>query len=347
MSATERCDWDDVGPLLPPADRARYGALPCAARDSVSARVWWVSDPLWIEPGNERRVEHDARRTLVRLRAALSEDERHYWQPLDGGDALIEMVVRYGWPSRSVWGGRHEDANHTGWLAGRGSAGSPPYVTAEYVGERPHVVPPLRIALDPSSARGADWQLHPADVSRPGRWWPTEHYARRAGPLVQLAEGQWALFRRRDAALLAVATALDAGALGVPAGDSVDAALLVSSHPGAVRQTARVRAAVGTSLVLQAPDGQRPRARRGRAAGRQRAPDGRAHAVRDRGPAVAGDHAPGRDRGLRPAALPAVRRHRAAARRPRRGDRAHAHDDAAARRAATRPVLGELRGGRR
>jgi hypothetical protein len=327
MSATERCGWDDVGPLLPPADRARYAALPCAARDSVSARVWWVSDPLLIEPGNERRVEHDARRTLIRLRAALSEDERHHWQPLDGGDALIEMVVRYGWPSRSVWGGRHEDATHTGWLAGHGSAGSPPYVTAEYAGARWHVVPPLRTALDPASARGADWQLHPADVSRPGRWWPTEHYARRAGPLVQLAEGQWALFRRRDASLLAVATALDAGVLGVPAGDSVDAALLVSSHPDAVRQIAR--------------------ARRRRAPARQRAPDGGARAIRDRGPAVAGDHAPGRDRGLRPAALPAVRRHRSAARRRRRGDRAHAHDDAAARRAAARPVLGELRGGRR
>jgi hypothetical protein len=258
MSATERCGWDDVGPLLPPADRARYAALPCAARDSVSARVWWVSDPLLIEPGNERRVEHDARRTLIRLRAALSEDERHHWQPLDGGDALIEMVVRYGWPSRSVWGGRHEDATHTGWLAGHGSAGSPPYVTAEYAGARWHVVPPLRTALDPASARGADWQLHPADVSRPGRWWPTEHYARRAGPLVQLAEGQWALFRRRDASLLAVATALDAGVLGVPAGDSVDAALLVSSHPDAVRQIARVRAAVGTALVLQAPTASGP-----------------------------------------------------------------------------------------
>ena len=252
MSAAERCAWDDVGPLLPPADRTRYTALPCAARDSVSARVWWVSDPLLVEPGNERRVAHDARRTLVRLRAALSEDERHYWQPPDGGDALIEMVMRYGWPSRSVWGGRYEDANHTGWLASHGSAGSPPYVTAEYVGARPHVVPPLRTALDPASARGADWQLHPADVSRPGRWWPAEHYARSAGPLVQLPEGQWALFRRRDASLLAVATALDGGTLRVAAGDSVDAALLVSSHPDSVRQIARVRAAVGTSLVLQA-----------------------------------------------------------------------------------------------
>jgi hypothetical protein len=253
MPPVERCAWDDVGPLLPPADRRRYAAMPCAARDSVSARVWWVSDPLLVEPGNERRVEHDARRTLVRLRAALSEDERHYWQPLDGGDALIEMVVRYGWPSRSVWGGRYEDANHTGWLAGHGSAGSPPYVTAEYVGGRPHVVPPLRTALDPSSARGADWQLHPEDVTRPGRWWPAEHYARRAGPLVQLPEGQWALFRRREASLLAVATALDPGPLGVAAGDSVDAALVVSWRPDSVRQLARVRAAAGTPLVLQAP----------------------------------------------------------------------------------------------
>src|SRR5438552_461639 len=54
MSPEQRCRWTDVTLLLPAAPAA-YRALDCVARDSVERRFWWLADPLYLTPGNERR----------------------------------------------------------------------------------------------------------------------------------------------------------------------------------------------------------------------------------------------------------------------------------------------------
>jgi hypothetical protein len=58
MPEVERCAWTDLGPLLDD-DRA-YRRLPCAARDSVNERIWWLARPLYSRAGNDLRTEHYA-----------------------------------------------------------------------------------------------------------------------------------------------------------------------------------------------------------------------------------------------------------------------------------------------
>ena len=59
-----RCAWDDISALLDPGvARDAYARLPCGseARTAVEARFWWLADPSWLAPGNDRQVEHWAR----------------------------------------------------------------------------------------------------------------------------------------------------------------------------------------------------------------------------------------------------------------------------------------------
>src|SRR5205085_10742924 len=112
MKAADRCQWSSVSALLDARARAAYERIDCAARDSVDATFWWLADPLYIEPGNARRVEHFARQVRVRLHASAGIDERWEWKPASGADALATMIVRYGWPSQVYWAGNYEDNGH-------------------------------------------------------------------------------------------------------------------------------------------------------------------------------------------------------------------------------------------
>ncbi len=59
LTPESRCEWLDIGTILPSeAAKSTYEALPCgsAARDAYEARFWWLSDPSWLVPGNDRRT---------------------------------------------------------------------------------------------------------------------------------------------------------------------------------------------------------------------------------------------------------------------------------------------------
>lgn len=90
----ERCRWDDLSPLLDGAGRARYGDLPCGDRGRVEARFWWLADPLWSVPGDERRTEHYSRHVLDRLQEEAGSGYGVVW-----GSDLRELLLRYGWPA--------------------------------------------------------------------------------------------------------------------------------------------------------------------------------------------------------------------------------------------------------
>ena len=92
MAEDQRCRWTDLSDLLDDPLRARYRALPCAGRDTLADRVWWLAQPLWSLSGNDRRTEHYARHTMARLLA----DSR--WALADWGSDARELIVRYGWP---------------------------------------------------------------------------------------------------------------------------------------------------------------------------------------------------------------------------------------------------------
>jgi hypothetical protein len=101
-----RCAWGNVALLLSPEDRLAYESMSCAARDSLNETIWWLSDPLFTEEGNDRRAEHFGRQVLSTLHGSLELDERWDWRPLKGGPARAELIQRYGWPTQMrFWGG--------------------------------------------------------------------------------------------------------------------------------------------------------------------------------------------------------------------------------------------------
>ena len=105
MRDDERCAWNDVRMLLDADTRRAYTGMSCEARADFEARLWWLSDPLYLEPGNERRAEHVARKVWAALLTPLGFDGRQHWRPKQGGEAVAESLLRYGWPSQMYWGG--------------------------------------------------------------------------------------------------------------------------------------------------------------------------------------------------------------------------------------------------
>jgi hypothetical protein len=92
MPPEERCRWTDLSVLLEGAMQRGYRALSCAVREDVDARLWWLAQPMWWMPGNDRRTEHYARVTMARL----LEDSSSPYGPW--GDDERELILRYGWP---------------------------------------------------------------------------------------------------------------------------------------------------------------------------------------------------------------------------------------------------------
>ncbi|HTR78399.1 MAG TPA: carboxypeptidase-like regulatory domain-containing protein, partial [Gemmatimonadaceae bacterium] len=97
------CAWTDVGMLLPYTARTAYAKMSCAERGAVNARLWWLADPLYLVPGNDRQTAQLARRVLVALDAGNDVDEREDMRDDYTGPAEREMVLRYGWPTTMVW----------------------------------------------------------------------------------------------------------------------------------------------------------------------------------------------------------------------------------------------------
>ena len=88
MPAAERCGWTNVSLLLDESAQKSYNSIPCEARDTINARIWWLADPLYTEPGNERRAEHYSRLVLATIRSAVEPAERWNWRDGQGGNAL-------------------------------------------------------------------------------------------------------------------------------------------------------------------------------------------------------------------------------------------------------------------
>jgi hypothetical protein len=105
MPAPTRCHWLNLAPLLDDDIRDTYRKLSCAQREAIDARIWWVSDPLYMTPGNERRTEHFSRV----LHTVLQQNSANTYGLSWGGD-LAELILRFGWaekwtqePSRSTY----------------------------------------------------------------------------------------------------------------------------------------------------------------------------------------------------------------------------------------------------
>lgn len=259
MNDEQRCAWNDVRVLLDREPRERYAAMDCAERADVEARLWWLADPLFLEAGNERRAEHFARKTHVALLAPLGDDGRLHFRPKKGGEAVIETLVRYGWPSQYYWAGPGVDRAHDGWLIPppvfprppeRGDT-APPYVVPEYTTGRLHVVPTFAAILAPFEAAPHEWQLNAAGDLYD--WWPAEHFARDRGDIVQLPDGQTGVLRRRDATRFLWAGDLESARLDRPHGDTVRATLFAGHAVGGADVVGTFAARVCGTLVIEVP----------------------------------------------------------------------------------------------
>ncbi len=251
VDSTKHCEWDDVRDLLTVDERDAYRTPLCADRSATRDTFWWLADPLWRETGNARWVAHQSRRVDIALRRALDADERYAWDDARGGDALARHLLRYGWPSYTWWDGRDTDDAHSQWLEARGALRVPPYTTFEYSVDRVHLVPTWRAVVAPLAAREADWELAQvaADGSPDPGWWAAE-LLRTPRRLVQLPEGQMALFRRETHIAAATAHRLRQPLLrqGNP---TFDVMLLASATPGAADTLARRSAKSDATVVLR------------------------------------------------------------------------------------------------
>ena len=240
MTDAERCAWNDVAVLLPEKEQKFYKQLSCADRATYEALLWWLSDPLWLEHGNERRAEHFARKTQLMLLEQFPDDGRQHFEPEKGGDAVKEVLVRYGWPTQMYWPGPVHDNGHDGWLLSNSAETAAPYSVREYSRGRLHTVPTPAALHDPFKTRANQWQLN-EPAKKGDWWWPEEHYARDASKIVQLPEGQQAMLLRGSSTRFLQAINVDR---------PVDAALFVARKVGDVDSVATFRTGSGTTLVV-------------------------------------------------------------------------------------------------
>jgi hypothetical protein len=253
MPAAERCAWSNLSSLLDEPAQRSYNAVPCEARDTLNARIWWLADPLYTEAGNERRAEHYARVVLATIRSAVEPAERWNWRDGQGGNALHEMIVRYGWPSYSFWAGPAIDGSHYRYLGIRDEAMQRlgVFTTVEYSQARFHTFPDWSAVRDPWHASPGAWDLNgiQAQAAQPNLgWWPQEHYARDAGSLLAIQEQQTAFLRRHDGLELAVATDLSRSGLARNGVRTAQGSLIVTPAPDSLRLTTETVSLDGTAV---------------------------------------------------------------------------------------------------
>lgn len=226
MPAKERREWTDVSVLLEEGWRG-YRRAEGAERDSLEQRFWWMSDPLWIVPGNERRTEHFARHVMDQLQDRSRSTEGISW-----GFDLRELLLRYGWP--------------VGWERERSStpAAGPASIISHYAPRARKFVPPLRFLEDPTAIRPDEWTVK----VRRARTEFALPYARWSDAM----QHQLAAFRRGDSTVWVAAytVAADTAVRG-----PLDAALVVVPHERAQPAMARISADTAGALSISTAPG--------------------------------------------------------------------------------------------
>ncbi len=229
MPPSQRDAWEDPTWLLDARERAMWRGLSAGARRAFQVRLWWLADPWWSTPANERHVEHLARRTRARVLAEAANAFGVGW-----GDDLEEILVRYGWPAG--WSRVRSSA------AALGRAGPPPVTGHDPPGGR-RFVPPWDALVAPSVAP-AEWLDAPA---------PRSTYALSGARRFVVLDHQLAAFRRAGGARIVVGWDLAPDSL--PPDQPVDVALVVARGPGEEPRIGRVLGARAGSLALSVAGG--------------------------------------------------------------------------------------------
>lgn len=221
-------EWRDVSLLLEGEAADRYGELEGEDRRRFEARLWWLSDPLYLVPGNDRRSEHFARRTASRMREEASHPRGERW-----GTDLQELLLRYGEPA-----GYEREA--PGRLRTRGR----PRLVAHHEPDARRFLPSPEALLDPFSAGPDGWR--PLDPR------PRTSYGPPYMDSVADLEHRVAVFRRGDSARVVAAYRADVGDGEAEGRGEVEALLRLDRGPGP--GSASEAGAAGAAAGTYAPD---------------------------------------------------------------------------------------------
>jgi hypothetical protein len=206
-----RCLDDETLLLFDDSGRSSLGKLSCELQQRALRTMWWLSDPLWSIPGNERYVAHHARITHLALRSFNDYDERFVWVMRGGGGALKETIVRYGWPSFTWWTGERLEPilnQYRSNAPGHLWTPAPPYTIQQYTPDRVALIPSVAAIRDPFTLDATHWNISAPNRNDTQAWWPQEHMRLRAS-LVPLRNGQYATWRRDS--IVEFAFAADSG----------------------------------------------------------------------------------------------------------------------------------------
>lgn len=207
MPAEERDEWTDLTLLLQPRDQRAWRQVAEDERKRLARRIWWLADPLWAEPGNDRLTEHYARWTMDRIQRGARQVDRTRW-----GEDLREIVVRYGW--FTAWE-RYEPMFYGGSQSSSAIAYNDPR-TWEFI-------PPLETARDPGLLEGDEWPLSETEPT-------TTRYAPEYAARIMALPHQLAVFPRPGGAVLVAGYAVDDDSL--PRTPQLRAALIAMDAEG-------------------------------------------------------------------------------------------------------------------
>ncbi len=206
MPSARRERWLDPSDLLDRDARRTYRRLDPTEREAFVRRLWWLADPFYAVPGNDRLTEHFARHVQDRI----FENARSPFEMRWGKD-MREVLVRYGWP--------------VGWERIRRRSGGLGSIT------RPGIIghdPPGERCFTPAA-----WVLEAPTRVAPGEWSLDDEGARTsyapgyAGNVFEL-DHQLAVFRRGGEAVVVAGWEVSDS---IRAGDPVEASLVVTSEP--------------------------------------------------------------------------------------------------------------------
>ncbi len=234
-------------------DRTRrsLSELDCRARLAALDTLWWLADPLWSDAGNDRYVAHHARQTWTNLRAGVERDERFSWRESSGGDAMREVIVRYGWPSHVYWGGRFLDDSISLNREAVRRIPDPPYPALEYSPDRMTFIPAWDVLSRPFDAEASAWSIERPHGISLDAWWPDEH-ALRFPKVRAMPSGQQAVLRRDTSVLIALAIDDPAPDQAPDAIEAPVAALVAGFGPGNTRVIERAPVPPGATLRVAA-----------------------------------------------------------------------------------------------
>jgi hypothetical protein len=181
MPEDERCRWSDIAPLLDDELADRYRRLDCASRAAFENRWWWLAQPLYSRAWNDRRTEHFARQTMVRIEQGRRTTFGLYW-----ADDLRDVLLRYGWPT---WWTREPPLSPL--------VQSEPNITGHDPSPSFQFTPGARAFDDPGHTRPEDWSPEPPQ----GR----ERYAPGYAKAFEYLDHQLGVFRRGESCVVVAA----------------------------------------------------------------------------------------------------------------------------------------------